>query len=361
MRGSLPGKGPGRRTLLLGLGIMAALLLGLGVMIVSLGVLGEGREGVDSPHVNVEIPSGAAFGEVASILQGAGIVESARAFTLFARLTGDDREVRSGSYALRRDMAWWEILGQLTEGRVRTETLTIPEGFRLTQMAPRLGEITGLPPDSVLSRITGDSLSEAWDVPGPGLEGYLFPDTYWVARGAPLADILEVMIQRYKSFWTPERIARRDSLGMTERELVTMASIIQAEARVREEMPTISSVYHNRLERGQLLQADPTVLYALGGYRPRLLYAAMDSVADHPYNTYTHPGLPPGPIGAPGERALNAALTPADTDFYYFVARTDGTHVFSRTLAENNRAVARLRPEWERYRQEQREAGGRLP
>ena len=135
--------------------------------------------------------------------------------------------------------------------------------------------------------------------------------------------------------------------------LVTLASIVQAEARTPDEMPVIASVYHNRLARGQLLQADPTVLYALGGHRTRLLFAAMDSVADHPYNTYTHAGLPPGPIGSPGTAALDATLNPAQTDFYYFVARPDGTHVFSRTLAEHNQAVARLRDEWARYRREQ--------
>jgi UPF0755 protein len=118
-------------------------------------------------------------------------------------------------------------------------------------------------------------------------------------------------------------------------------------------MPIIASVYHNRLARGQALQADPTVLYALGGPRARLLYAAMDSVADHPYNTYTHPGLPPGPIGSPGLAAVDATLSPAETDFFYFVAHPDGTHIFSRTLTEHNRAVAETRREWDRLRREQ--------
>jgi UPF0755 protein len=134
---------------------------------------------------------------------------------------------------------------------------------------------------------------------------------------------------------------------MTEREVTTLASIIQAEARHVEEMPRISSVYHNRLRRDHPLQADPTVLYALGGHRVRLLYAALDSVAEHPYNTYRHPGLPPGPIAAPGEAALVAALHPADTDFFFFVARPDGSHVFTRSLSEHNEAKARARREWD--------------
>jgi UPF0755 protein len=112
-------------------------------------------------------------------------------------------------------------------------------------------------------------------------------------------------------------------------------------------MPTIAAVYLNRVRRSYPLQADPTVLYALGGYRARLLFAAIDSVADHPYNTYAHAGLPPGPIGAPGEAALNAVLAPADADFMYFVARPDGSHIFTRTLSEHNRAVAMARRAWD--------------
>jgi UPF0755 protein len=348
--------GESRKTrwkLLVILGIPGALLLGLIFLVLHLGVMGTGGGSGEGSTVRVEVPSGATFGEVAAILEEAEVVKDAGAFTLFARLLGKDRGVRAGPYALRPGMPWTEIMRHLTEGRVLTETLTIPEGFRLTRMAPRIGEITGLPPDSVLSRITGDSVAERWSVPGPGLEGYLFPDTYRFAPGAPLDVVIRSMVEEYEAFWTPEREARRDSLGLSEREAVTLASIIQAEARLQEEMPLISAVYHNRLDRGQLLQADPTVLYALGGSRSRLLYAAMDSVADHPYNTYTHPGLPPGPIGAPGEAALEAALDPADSDARYFVARPDGSHIFSRTLAEHNRAVARMRKEWDRFRREQ--------
>lgn len=347
-----------RRKLLVILGIPGAFLLGLVFLVLSLGILGsgEGADGGEGPPVQVEIPSGAAFGEVATVLEEAGIVKNARAFALFARLLGEDRDVRAGPYALQPGMPWTEILRHLTEGRVLTETLTIPEGFRLAQMAPRISEITGLTTDSVLSRLIGDSVAEVWSVPGPGLEGYLFPDTYRFARGAALEEVVATMVEEYEEFWTPARRARLDSLELTERKLVTLASIIQAEARIRDEMPLISSVYHNRLERGQLLQADPTVLYALGGHRSRLLYAAMDSVADHPYNTYTHAGLPPGPIGSPGRAALEAALHPADTELLYFVAHPDGSHLFSRTQAEHNRAVARMRREWDQYRREQAEA-----
>ncbi len=303
--------------------------------------------------VQITVPSGASFRQVVDTLETRGLVGNPLFFRIYARLKGAETQIRSGAYSMVPGIAWSVILRDLTEGRVLTRTMTIPEGFRLTQIAPRIGEITGLDGDSVLSVIRSDSAEVRWSVPGPGLEGYLFPESYWIAQGSPLDSVLAAMVGQYHAFWTPERVAQRESLGMTEREVVTLASIIQAEARIESEMPLIASVYHNRLERGQLLQADPTVLYALGGYRARLLYAAMDSVADHPYNTYTYPGLPPGPIGAPGRKALEAALHPAQTNLLYFMARTDGSHAFAETLAEHNRNVARLRPEWERFRREQ--------
>jgi UPF0755 protein len=160
--------------------------------------------------------------------------------------------------------------------------------------------------------------------------------------------VLNAMVARYQAVWTEDRRSRLAELEMSEVELVTLASIVQAEARDVAEMPSISAVYHNRLRDGWLLQADPTVLYALGGPRARLLYAAIDSVADSPYNTYAQRGLPPGPIGAPGERAIDAALHPTDEDYMYFVARPDGSHHFTRTLAEHNRAKAHARREFDR-------------
>lgn len=307
----------------------------------------------DTDPVQITIPSGASFRQVVDTLETRGLVGSPLFFRIYARMKGAETQVRSGSYALIPGTAWSEILRDLTEGRVLTRTVTIPEGFRLTQIAPRISEITGLHVDTVLEAILADSVETRWGVPGPGLEGFLFPESYWIAQGSPLDTVLSAMVGQYKAFWTPERVATREALGMTEREIVTLASVVQAEARMESEMPVIASVYHNRLARGQLLQADPTVLYALGGSRTRLLYAAMDSVADHPYNTYTHPGLPPGPIGSPGQKALDATLNPAQTGFYYFMARTDGSHIFAETLTEHNRNVARLRPEWERFRQEQ--------
>lgn len=308
------------------------------------------------PPVEVTVPAGAGLAEVADSLADRGVIRWPTLFRAYARARGLDRQVKSGRYALVPGAGWGTVLDALAEGRVVTVPLTVPEGFRLAQMASRIGELTGLTAETVDSVLADPATAERLGVPGPTLEGYLFPDTYLFAPGVPLDAVLDAMVSRYRAAWTPARRARLAALDMDERELVTLASIVQAEARQAREMPRIASVYHNRLDRGWLLQADPTVLYALGGPRERLLFAAIDSVAENPYNTYTQPGLPPGPIGAPGDAALQAALHPADEDNLYFVARPDGSHVFSRTLAEHNRAVAESRRE--RARLEREHAAG---
>jgi UPF0755 protein len=301
--------------------------------------------------IEFQVPDGASFSAVSDTLHDRGLVRWTSVFGIYARLREADRAIKAGRYALAKGTTWGAILDALTEGRVVTVPLTIPEGFRLTQMVGPIAQLTGQSEPEITLALQEKGADSVLGVPGPGLEGYLFPDTYRFAPGVSPEVVIRALTDRYRSLWTRRRRARLGSLGMTEREIVTLASIVQAEARHVEEMPRISSVYHNRLELGWLLQADPTVLYALGGPRQRLLFAAIDSVADDPYNTYTQPGLPPGPIGAPGEAAIEAALYPADEDFLYFVARMDGTHTFSRTLAEHNRAVAQARQERARARE----------
>jgi len=304
--------------------------------------------GASPEEVVIEVPVGAPFDAVVDTLEARGLVGHPSLFGAYARLRGVARAIRAGSYSFPADAGWDHILDDLVAGRILTVPVTIPEGFTLPRIAERIAPIVEDHPDTVRRRLQRGELLDSVRVPGPGLEGFLFPDTYRFARGTSLVRVVRTMVERYREFWTPERRARLDSLEMTEAELVTLASIVQAEGRVEAEMDTIASVYHNRLARGYRLEADPTVLYALGGHRERLLYAAMDSVADHPYNTYTRRGLPPGPIGSPGSHALLATLEPASTDYLYFVARPGGTHIFSRTLVEHNRAIARARRERER-------------
>ncbi len=294
----------------------------------------------------VHIAPGSSFQAVADSLEARQVIARPGLFRIYARLRGLDGSVKAGIYKLDRGERYGTLIETLAAGRVETFPATFPEGLVLEEIAGRIARFTEMHDSAeVLAELAGDTLHRVWEVPGPGIEGYLFPDTYRLAKGVGPGHFVAAMTAQYHRYWTPERRARLAETGLTEREAVTLASIIQAESSAESEMPTISSVYHNRLRVGMRLQADPTVLYALGGHRSRLLYAAIDSVADHPYNTYAHAGLPPGPIGAPGKAALDAALDPADTDYYYFVARPNGEHVFTRSLRAHNNARIRVRRE----------------
>jgi UPF0755 protein len=164
-------------------------------------------------------------------------------------------------------------------------------------------------------------------------------------EGTSAERVIRTMVDRYQRLWTDELRARADSLGLSEREVVALASIVEREARVWTERDTIAAVYLNRLRIGMRLEADPTVQYALGEHQQRLLYAHIDAVADNPYNTYRHHGIPPGPIASPSIGSIRAVLYPADVDFLFFRARPDGTHVFTRTFQEHIAAGQRIRRE----------------
>lgn len=295
--------------------------------------------------MRVRVRSGAPFSEVADTLGVRGVIENAGMFRLYARFTGKARLIKPGTYEFRQHAGWAHVLDELIAGNIVTRKLVIPEGLRIDDIARRIAEFTGVDAESLRSVLADTAGARLYGVPGPTLEGYLYPATYTLPVDANADNLLDALVSAYHNIWTDERRARSDSLGMSEREVVTLASIIEKEAVRTEEMPIISAVYHNRLRIGMALQADPTVQYALGGHRERLLYADIEKVQDHPYNTYARPGLPPGPIAAPAERAIDAALNPADVDYLFFVARPDGSHVFSRTLAEHNRARASIRRE----------------
>lgn len=289
------------------------------------------------------VPEGAGLAEVSDTLSAHGVIRWPSLFRFYARLKQADADIKAGTYELARGAGWSAALDALVAGRVVTVALTIPEGWRVVQIAERIAPITGTAADSVARWLLDAAVADSLGAPGPTLEGYLFPDTYRFAQGVALKTIALELLNRYRQTWDDDRRAALDSLGMTERELISLASIVQAEARWEDEMPVISAVFHNRLRRRMRLQADPTVQYALESRRSRLLFAHIDSVADHPYNTYTHRGLPPGPIGSPGTAAIDAALHPAPAAYLYFVAREDGRHEFSRSLREHNNTIRRIR------------------
>lgn len=296
-------------------------------------------------EVEVVVPPGSGAVEIGRRLEDAGLVRFPRLFALTARLKGWEGSLKAGRYRFSTDQSWREMLAAMERGEVVTFPLTVPEGFTLREVAPRLATLSGVSEDSILVLGSDTSFARELGIPGPTLEGYLYPETYRFAEGVEPAFALRTMVERYRAFWTEARRARANAVGLSEGEAVTLASIVEKEARLAEERPVIAGVYLNRLRVGMLLQADPTVQYALGEPTERLLYRDIERVADHPYNTYTHPGLPPGPIASPGEAALQSVLEPAEVPFLFFVARPDGSHVFTRTEREHINAKNRIRRE----------------
>jgi UPF0755 protein len=301
-----------------------------------------------NPHgapVRVTVPAHGGLATVADSLSAHGIISSEMLFKLYGRMHGAAKGIKPGVYEFRRGDAFAEIVRKLVQGDVVKVRWVIPEGWTVQQIAQRIAKQAELPADSVLRVLEAPDAPEKYHVPGPTLEGYLYPATYVFPLGTPLPKMVQAMVDRYRQAWTPELRARMDSVGMSEREAVTLASIVEKEAKAWTERPVISAVYHNRLAAGMRLQADPTVQYALGRHTTRLLYGDIRDVAGNPYNTYTHAGLPPGPIASPSKGSIEAALSPSPDDYLYFVARPNGTHVFTRTLAEHNAAKLAARRE----------------
>ena len=299
---------------------------------------GEGGGNPEGPPLRVTVPPASTLTALADTLSARGIIDSPERFRKYARRQEADTRIKPGIYEFRRGDAWSEIVEKLVEGDVVKVRVVIPEGWTARQIAARLAANTGVPEDTVFRRLASEESARTYQVPGPTLEGYLYPATYTFPLGTGVDAMVREMVRTYRAQWTPEMRRKAQALGMDERQVVALASIVEREAKVWTERPTIAAVYHNRLKKGMRLQADPTVQYALGAQRARLLYRDIRSVADDPYNTYTHAGLPPGPIASPSKGAIEATLAPAAVDYLYFVARPNGTHVFTRTLAEHNAA-----------------------
>ena len=286
--------------------------------------------------VRVIIPKGASFKTATDSLEKAGIVHYPFFFRMLARVKGDDRNIKPGTYLLKRRTPWTEILSALNGGHGLVNTVTIPEGFGLNQIVPLLARSLQVPMESVVAAVRDTALLRRLDIPTQNLEGYLFPDTYAFPEGTTARQAVGEMVKRFEREWKPDWNRQLTALAMNRHDIVTMASIIEEEAKRPEERPVISAVYHNRLRERMLLQADPTVQYALGAHRQRVLYRDLET--DSPYNTYLYPGLPPGPIASPGRASLEATLYPDSVPWLFFFATGEGgRHTFSETFAEHNR------------------------
>lgn len=293
--------------------------------------------------VRVTVPPGASAPQTARRLRSKGLIRSARLFTGLARLGGWD--VKAGVYALSPSMSTRAILAKLRSGDVApTVRVTFPEGFTLEQDAARAARIEGVRADDFRRLAGSQGATFQADFPLPAnLEGFLFPDTYDFEPGADARQVIQTMLD---TFGAKVRrplagdFAAAKSRGFDMREVVTIASLIEREAREKKDQPLIAAVLYNRLRIGMPLQVDATVQYVIG-HRERVLY--RDLRVDSPYNTYKHAGLPPGPICSPGVDAIRAALHPADAPYLYYTANPDGSHTFTTTLEKHVEATAEAR------------------
>lgn len=291
--------------------------------------------------VRLSIPPGMSITQTAVLLEKNGIITSANNFRFLTRLKKGEGAIKIGIYDFSKAAMPGEILRRLLAGDIVLRRITIPEGFALKEIAARL-ENLGYGPANEFLRLSRDpEFLKSLDLPGPSLEGYLFPETYFAAIDAAPRQLLQMMVREFRKRLTEELIAAAKEQRLTLPQLVTLASIVQKEARKIEEMPMIASVFHNRLRIGMPLQADPTVTYGTNNSNGSISKA--DLRRQTPYNTYKIKSLPPGPIASPGADALRATAYPAQTNYLYFVARGDGSHVFSADLKSHNEAVRSYR------------------
>ena len=291
--------------------------------------------------IRVIIPRGSSFAVATDSLKHAGLIASPLFFRLYARFKKEDRNIKPGTYLLKRDTPWTDIVNALNGGHGLVNTITIPEGFALSQIVPLLAGTLHVPVDSVNAAVRDATMLDRVGAKAGTLEGFVFPDTYAFPVGTTARAAVLEMVKRFEREWKPEWNKNLDKIGLDRNKAVTLASIVEKEARRPEERPVIAAVYLNRLKTGMLLQADPTVQFALGRHTPRVFFKDLE--VDSPYNTYKYPGLPPGPIASPGGPSLAAALNPANVDYLYFVAAADGHHEFRKTLSEHEEAKKEVR------------------
>lgn len=290
--------------------------------------------------ISFEIEPGEPLRDVAHSLEAMDLIRSARMMGWLARATNLASSLKVGEYELSRTQSTREILEMLAKGRVRTHAVVIPEGKRASEIATLLAAADLVETDAFLAVVFDPQNPSRFGVEGPSLEGYLFPDTYRFSKNLPPERIARTMVREFLRVYNalPSGNNQRD---LSMREQVTLASIVEKETGAAKERPLIAAVFLNRLKRGMRLETDPTVIYGIDGFNGNLRRRHLADKTN-PYNTYWIQGLPPGPIASPGRESLRAVREPADTSFLYFVSRNDGTHRFSNTYREHERAVDRF-------------------
>jgi len=286
----------------------------------------------------ITLKEGMSLKEISINLEQRGLIRSKMAFMVWARIMGYSRKIKAGEYRLNPSMAAIKVMEILTKGVIITHPITIPEGFSIQQIAEVLSEQDLALKDEFIAYALKNDSPSIYGIKAPSLEGYLYPDTYFFAKGQTVTSIIDVMINRFKEIASHLNEKIQES-GMSLNEVVTLASIIEKETGKAEERPLIASVFLNRLRKRMRLESDPTVIYGIKDFSGNLKRKDLSTLT--PYNTYLIRGLPPGPIASPGSESIKAVLYPDKTDFLYFVSKNDGSHYFSKTLTEHNRAVYR--------------------
>ncbi|HEY6871285.1 MAG TPA: endolytic transglycosylase MltG [Geobacteraceae bacterium] len=282
---------------------------------------------------------GSSLKKLAGELERAGIISSARMFVFYARLRGADARVKAGSYQFSDGLSPAEILRRMVAGEIFAARFAVPEGYSTYQIAELLESRGIFKKEPFLKQCVNRELLKELGISGTSVEGYLYPSTYTIPPNMDEAGLVRMMVEQFDKVYGQRFAERVKALGVSRSMVVTVASMIEKEAVVPTERPLIASVFRNRLKRGMPLQSDPTAIYGIRAFGGKV--SKQDIMRRTPYNTYLIKGLPPGPIGNPGKDAIEAAITPAASDYLYFVARKDGTHYFSATLEEHNRAVRR--------------------
>jgi len=291
----------------------------------------------------VTIPRGATFSQAVDSLVASGVIDNRDWFSLYARARGLGSSLKSGLYPFHQNESWSEVVAALKRGRGVEVRFTVREGLMATEVAEIAFYRLHIPKEAFMAAVRDTAFERELGIRHnpKGVEGYLYPTTYIVPQGMRARELVHLMTQEFISRWQPEWDARVTELAMTRHQIVTLASIIEAEVRYRPDRPYVSAVYHNRLKRGMALQADPTIIYAYGRRLHRIWERQLQIRS--PYNTYLYPGLPPGPINQPRDSSLLAALYPAPIGYLYFVAQPDGKHIFSASYADHLVAIKRVR------------------
>ena len=289
------------------------------------------------PSKIVFISDGATFQQVASMLERERLIKSRSAFVLLGKAHEAERKIHPGEYELNAAMLPADMLSKFLAGRVVLHSVTIPEGYSMGQIADVLAQHQITDRTEFVRLAKDKSFMKTLGISVDSLEGYLYPDTYRFPRSTAAKEVIKTMVEQLGQVMTAEWQARAKELHLSVHEVLTLASVIEKETGAGEERPQISSVFHNRLKKKIPLQSDPTVIYGLPNFDGNL--HKKDLSHPSPYNTYRWPGLPPGPIASPGAQSIRAALYPVPSSYLFFVSKNNGTHQFSATLVEHNKAV----------------------